>query len=195
MNYQSSSLLFYSGKLFVGMVISITLALFGASAPVFYLFFIGLILPIAISLRLHILKQMGVVTIPEEASEWLIYVNGIPVRETRSSLKNPGFFSAVRAKTFFSIAFGVKLTFQLTAFIIMIPEMSKIPVFMIIPLIITIFWMLYAICHTIYWLYSTISSSWVIDTKISASGSEWHYGYLLYRGKVYPSLDRLLSLQ
>ncbi|MTD40635.1 hypothetical protein GIX45_18790 [Erwinia sp. CPCC 100877] len=116
MNYQTTSLFFYSGKIFLGALLCLSLVYWDVTAPVFYLLMTGIVFPVAISLRLHTLAERGVMFHPKVSSEWMVYVHGIPVRETRSVLSNPGSFSPEKLRAFFIRAFGIKCCMQLSRF-------------------------------------------------------------------------------
>ncbi len=100
MNYQSASLFIYTVRIFFAVCLCGALALVGISAPIFYLLAMGLAYPVIVSIRLHSLSEKGVALLPKEKSEWMVYVHGIPVRETRTSLTNPYFFSAESMQKF-----------------------------------------------------------------------------------------------
>lgn len=193
MNYQSSALLFYSGKLFLAILLLIALTFFGVSAPLFWLLAIGLGLTLAISLRLHVLKERGVVMLPQVSSDWTVYVNGIPVHEKRNILTNPGFFSVDRARLFFANMFGIKLIIQLAVFIALLQQANHSRVSFWLVMIVAV-WMLYGIWRSAHALLAILTRNWLIENLQSASGSEWYRGYIAWRGQPESALDRVLSL-
>ncbi len=101
MNYQNTALLIYAPLYVLFVVIGFGLAFMGLSAPIFYGLCMGLIFPVAISMRLHTLSESGRALLLKETTHWTVYVQGIPVQETRSSLKNPCFSTPQRLQQFF----------------------------------------------------------------------------------------------
>lgn len=194
MNYQTSALFLYSGKVFLYALVCVFLDFWEVNAPAFYLLGIGIVLPVAISLRLHILKQKGAMFTPDTSSEWIVYVNAIPVRETRRILSNPGGFSPERLRSFFAWTFGVKLCLQLMAVAVLLFQMTGLPVMLIALTSIVLIFMLYGIWRSTGALLSILSGSWRVIEQPSSSGSVWYYGYLVWRGKTGAALDRLLAL-
>ncbi|CNK13774.1 Uncharacterised protein [Yersinia mollaretii] len=112
MNYQSTNLLVYSVSLTVIVGISLCIAFFGLNAPIFYLLIVGLILSVWVSLSLHRLAETGFAYLIAEKTQWMVYVQGIPVQETRSSLKNPCFISVASLTSFFSRFLIIKIVMQ-----------------------------------------------------------------------------------
>lgn len=194
MNYQTSALLFYSGKIFAGVLLCLFLGFFGITAPAFYLLFVGLIIPLFISLRLHSLKERGAVMLPANNSEWIVYVNGIPVRETRSTLSNPGFFSIDRARLFFASATGVKCCVQLASIILLVQQVSEAPGWLYLAAAIALGWMGYSLWQSTRALQSVLTRQWLIQPRDSASGSQWYFGYFDANGKATAALDSVLKL-
>ncbi|WP_342321576.1 hypothetical protein AAEY27_15480 [Kosakonia sp. BYX6] len=115
MNYQTTALWIYAPLYILIAVAGIGLSFFGLSAPIFYVICIGLIFPVIISMRLHTLSESGQATLMKETSNWTVYVQGIPVQEKRSSLKNPCFFTPQRTQQFFMRGFIARLCLQLVA--------------------------------------------------------------------------------
>ena len=91
MNYQVAPFWIYSGKLAFFILSGVVSAFYGIGAFMGYLLFNGLVWQVVVSLRLHRLKEKGLISRDNDISRWLVYVNGIPVREDRAILKNPCF--------------------------------------------------------------------------------------------------------
>ncbi|WP_130099581.1 hypothetical protein [Siccibacter turicensis] len=194
MYYQTSALLFYSGKIFAGVLLCLFLGFFGITAPAFYLLFVGLIIPLFISLRLHSLKERGAVMLPANNSEWIVYVNGIPVRETRNTLSNPGFFSIDRARLFFASATGVKCCVQLASIILLVQQVSEAPGWLYLAAAIALGWMGYSLWQSTRALQSVLTRQWLIQSRDSGSGSQWYFGYFDTNGNATAALDSVLKL-
>ncbi|EPD8593072.1 hypothetical protein ACSE7D_001884 [Yersinia enterocolitica] len=112
MNYQSTSIWLYSVTFTVIAAISLFVAFFGLSAPIFYYLIVGLVFSVWVSLHLHRMAEKGVVYLMTEKTQWMVYVRGIPVQETRTSLKNPCFLSIVHLISFFRRFLVIKLLLQ-----------------------------------------------------------------------------------
>ncbi|MFW0767629.1 hypothetical protein ACN0IV_17560 [Trabulsiella odontotermitis] len=112
MNYQTSALWFYHPGALLAVILAGLLAFFGFSAAFGYLLLTGLVWPVAISMYLHTQKEGKKVWSPHENSQWVVYVNGIPVREDRAVLTNPGFASEEKTRRFFLASFLIKLAIQ-----------------------------------------------------------------------------------
>jgi hypothetical protein len=193
MNYQSNMLVVYSVKLFLMLSIAVVAAFFSVSAPILYLFSLGVILPVIASLRLHLLKEKKLVDIPSVKSEWMVYTFGLPVQETRNILTNPGFSSIKLAKKFYSQQFFIKLVLQVALFINMLINSTDVPLWLIPGIIVIGFYMLYAIWRSAHALISI--KHWRLEPLCSPAGEPWHFGFMMWRGKAQPLFDRVLALQ
>nr|WP_260441521.1 hypothetical protein [Serratia fonticola] len=126
MNYQMAPFWFYSGKWVLLVLMAVGLAFFGITAPVFYGLLVGLVIPVVISMRLHQLVEKNLVVIPKELSHWTVYVQGIPVQETRSSLTNPCFAIPEHLRAFFLRAFILKFSVQAGVLLILFMQLWSI---------------------------------------------------------------------
>ena len=59
----------------------------GMNAFLLYLLFHGIVWQLVVSLRLHTLKEKGLVSRSHDISHWIVYVYSIPVKEERAILK------------------------------------------------------------------------------------------------------------
>lgn len=73
----------------------------GMNAFLLYLLFHGIVWQLVVSLRLHTLKEKGLVSRSHDISHWIVYVYSIPVKEERAILKNPCFALEQNMKDFF----------------------------------------------------------------------------------------------
>lgn len=103
MNYQTSALWFYKPLYYLITLLSLGFTFFGLSSPLFYIMMAGLMLPIVVSMHLHNLSEAGRAWLIKDRSDWIVYVNGIPVEEQRSSLNNPCFASVAQLKQFICV--------------------------------------------------------------------------------------------
>ncbi|AOR57365.1 hypothetical protein [Pectobacterium parmentieri] len=196
MNYQSTSLFIYTTRIFFAICLCGALAVAGISAPVFYLLAMKLAYPVILSLRLHRLSEKGIAFLPKEKSEWMVYVHGIPVRETRTSLTNPYFFSAESIRTFSLRAYIGKLLVQICAVILLVQQTITVNwPWLYLGVVVAALWFAYAIAMTIIELVSIMRDRWFIEKLVSPSQSEWFGGYIDFRGYRVTVLERLLSLK
>ncbi|MEI7266824.1 hypothetical protein [Pectobacterium versatile] len=196
MNYQSASIFIYTVRIFFAICLCGALALVGISAPMFYLLAMGLAYPVIVSIRLHSLSEKGIALLPNEKSEWMVYVHGIPVRETRTSLTNPYFFSAESVQTFFLRAYFGKLLIQVCAVVLLVQQTIAVswPWFYL-GVVAAALWFAYAIAMTLIELVSIMKNGWFVEKLISPSQSEWYGGYIDSRDYRVTALERLLSLK
>jgi len=115
MNYLSTSIWIYTVKASFIVLACVGLLLLGVSGPLFYTLGISLLFAVGVSIYLHQLKECGVVYIPAKKSNWIIYIHGIPVRESLSMLSNPFFENEKKLKAFFSKLFVFKAIIQVSA--------------------------------------------------------------------------------
>lgn len=196
MNYQSASIFIYTVRIFFAICLCGLLALIGISAPLFYLFVMGLVYPVILSVRLHSLSEKGVALLPKEKSEWMVYVHGIPVRETRSALTNPYFFSIESVKTFFLRAYFGKLLIQICAVVLLVQQTLEVswPWFYL-GVVVAALWFAYVIAMTLIELISIMKNGWFVEKLVSPSQSEWFGGYIDFRNYRVTVFERLLSLK
>ncbi|CRY54488.1 MULTISPECIES: hypothetical protein [Yersinia] len=113
MNYQSANMLVSSAKIAVIAMLCLLVSFVGLSASAFYLLIIGLAFSVWVSIALHHQTEKGFVNLNTDKTQWITYVQGIPVRETRSSLKNPCFINVARLSSFFTRFLIIKILIQL----------------------------------------------------------------------------------
>ncbi|OZS74274.1 hypothetical protein CHI95_12055 [Providencia rettgeri] len=113
MNYQVAPFWIYSSKLACFIMFSVFFAFFSVSGFILYLFTIGVVWAVVVSFKIHGMKEKGIVLKNSDTSDWMVYVNGIPVQERRQTLSNPCFATIQHAKSFFSIAFIIRALIQI----------------------------------------------------------------------------------
>lgn len=122
MNYQLFSPFFTKVIMLLIALLCIVLASFGISAPFCYIVFIGIIFPVAISMRIHRLNETGTALTLTESSHWIVYIHGFPAEEQREVLKNPCFWSTERVKQFFLRGLAGKVILQLACLALLVNE-------------------------------------------------------------------------
>ena len=103
-------------------LLCIVLASFGISAPFFYIVFICIVFPVAISMRIHRLNETGTALTLTESSHRIVYIHGFPAEEQREILKNPCFWSTERVKQFFLRGLAAKVILQLACLALLVNE-------------------------------------------------------------------------
>lgn len=92
--------LFRKSCLFI--LLAVLTGFWGMNAFLLYLLFHGIVWQLVVSLRLHTLKEKGLVSRSHDISHWIVYVYSIPVKEERAILKNPCFALEQNMKDFSS---------------------------------------------------------------------------------------------
>lgn len=191
MNYQVASFWFYSGRAILMVMIALGLALFGATAAIFYGLLIGLVFPIAVSIRLHQLAEKGLAVIPKQASHWTVYVQGIPVQETRNYLTNPCFALQSHLRTFFLRAFVIKVMMQIALVLLLIRQLWLMPsLWVAIAGGLVGLWLVYRCANSIAALNAVIKPGWQTEQITTQNETLW---YRAGFGQQTTALERLLS--
>ncbi|CNH24848.1 Uncharacterised protein [Yersinia massiliensis] len=113
MNYQSANMLVSSAKIASIATLCMLVAFFGLTAAIFYLLILGLVFSVWVSIALHHQTEKGFVNLNTDKTQWITYIQGVPVRETRSWLKNPCFINVARLSSFFTRFLIIKMLIQL----------------------------------------------------------------------------------
>lgn len=177
-----------------GVILVSILAFFNVTAPGFYLVFAGLLFPVMLSMHLHTLSQQGVVALKAEVSEWLVYVNGIPVRENRRSLTNPGFYRTAHLRRFLLLAFASKAAIQSSALTGTLMQIDLLPAAMLPLWAIAAGWLGWTLSLSLRALYRLLTQRWRVHKEASAGGSAWFYGFFQHKARAIPVLEWLLRL-
>ncbi|WP_247719187.1 hypothetical protein [Morganella morganii] len=101
MNYQVVPYWLYSGRAAFFILLAVLTGFSGMNAFLLWLLFYGIVWQLVVSLRLHTLKEKGLVSRSHDISHWIVYVYSIPVKEERAILKNPCFALEQNMKDFF----------------------------------------------------------------------------------------------
>lgn len=196
MNYQVADFWFYKPAAFLTVIAAVGLTFIGLSAPLFYLIAAGVIFPVAVSMRLHALKERGRSFLHSDSEEWTVFVNGIPVRERRAALKNPAFATLARLRAFYLRAFSVKLVIQAAAMALLFWQVWQRPSD---PLVLTVSTLLVAadiwlMAGTLRKLRAVKAGQWEIASQQNGDGSAWHMAFFHRQAGKKPALASLLSL-
>lgn len=197
MNYQTSAIWFYKPFWLVVTALSILLlAATGFSAGFGSLLLAGLVYPVLVSLRIHRLRETGKVFSIEESSEWLVYVNGIPVREQRSILSNPCFTSTNQTRQFFTRAFLLKLAMQVFCIGILVNQAISGSVTAINAAAagIILLALLYPLWRTLCALSALRAQTLQFETVVAQSGKIGFQGFFSHASSRKSALEALLAI-
>nr|WP_314265580.1 hypothetical protein [uncultured Moellerella sp.] len=148
-----------------------------------------------VSLRLHRLKEKGLVLPQSNQAEWLVYINGIPVKETRNELTNPCFAFEQDVSIFFLRAISIKLIIQLSALIMLVQQTLLLDYYWLIAIAIMVeLFIAYRCYHSIIALKNIIKGIWLIEAITTKSESQWYRGNFIEGERKIPALDVLLKL-
>ncbi|WP_431225779.1 hypothetical protein ACQ86O_19480 [Serratia sp. L9] len=178
------------------VLLAVGLAFFGITAPIFYGLLAGLVMPVVVSMRLHQLAEKSLVVIPKQLTHWTVYVQGIPVQETRNSLTNPCFAIGDQLQTFFWRAFFLKFVIQAGALLMLLLQLwpfSDIWVVLGGGLLVGI-WLWVKCVDTGKTLASVKNQTWVVEEVRSAMDSLWYRADFSRQGQRIAALEKLLAL-
>lgn len=197
MNYQTSGLWFYKPLYLVLGSLALIATLFGFSSMLGYLLLTGLIFPVLVSMRIHLLNESGSALTIKENSEWMVYVHGLPVREQRSTLSNPCFLSPQRTRQFFLRGFIVRLAIQLTCLVILYQQFLASPITALSASIagVSLLALLYVSARTLLSLTGLLNGRFLVETVTSPTGSIWYQGFFAHGEQRCTGLEQLLSIR
>ncbi|CNH88456.1 hypothetical protein [Yersinia pekkanenii] len=206
MNYQSTSIWLYSVSFTVIAAISLFVTFFGLSAPIFYYLIVGLVFSVWISLHLHRMAEKGVVYLITEKTQWMVYVRGIPVQETRTSLKNPCFLSIAHSTSFFRRFLIIKLLLQAVTLYLALQQTieltpSDTPYMLLVVrglAVVIICFLFSKMWLTVKNLLALQRSEWLME-EIPRDGFSYYQGYIIKKDKsgnqrLQPALAELLKV-
>jgi len=193
MNYQTTALWFYSPYHLLLVFAVIAATFLSLTAPILYFLVIGLLFPVLVSMRLHILSENGKATLMKEREEWMVYVQGIPVHEKRASLKNPCFPTPERLRQFFMRGFIARAVIQLAAIAMLIDQARANPLVsyeglaagtMLVLLLIPLY-------RTARAIPDVHAGKWALQEIDAATG---YQAYFVDNKQVKTALDRMLAV-
>ncbi|EAZ5302361.1 hypothetical protein ACFDWB_003479 [Salmonella enterica] len=119
MNYQFCWYLFLRPLTFFMVVLLCAFTFIDITASAAWLIILGLVYPVAVSMRLHILHQKKAVMLRQNRAEWIVYLPGIPVQEKQSALINVAFSSKTALRGFYIHALSSKVILHIITFYIL----------------------------------------------------------------------------
>ncbi|CNL80413.1 hypothetical protein [Yersinia aleksiciae] len=207
MNYQSSNMLVYSARFAIIAAICLLVSFFGLNVAIFYVLILGLVYGLWVSLSLHRLAEKGFVYLIAEKTQWTVYVQGIPVRETRSSLKNPCFISVARLVSFFSRFLIIKVLIQAALVYLALQQTFHLSLtlnpYLLMALraigVVIICILIYKVWLSMKTLLALRRSEWLFE-EVPRDGFSYYQAYIIKHDKksgnqlLQPALAELLAL-
>ncbi|ENR5391229.1 TPA: hypothetical protein KEY68_004121 [Providencia rettgeri] len=195
MNYQVAPFWIYSGKLACFIVISVFFAFFSVSGFMLYLFTVGIVWAVVVSFKIHGMKEKGIILKNSDTSDWMVYVNGIPVQETRQTLSNPCFATIQHAKSFFSIAFIIRALIQIIFCVYLFWQIEKLDnIFVLLFGLIATSYIIYSLWQSIQSVIILQQNKIISEELIAPSGSRWYRVFFKQKEKLFPALDNLFII-
>lgn len=195
MNYQVAQFWIYSGKLACFIVISVFFAFFSVSGFMLYLFTVGIVWAVVVSFKIHGMKEKGIILKNSDVSDWMVYVNGIPVQERRQTLSNPCFATIQHAKSFFSIAFIIRALIQIIFCVYLFWQIEKLDnIFVLLFGLIATSYIVYSLWQSIQSVIILQQNKIISEELIAPSGSRWYRVFFKQKEKLFPALDNLFII-
>lgn len=193
MNYQTTVFPIYSPRYILLSIVCLALTFFGLSAPFLYGLLIGLVFPLLVSMRLHTLSQRGQVTLLSEKSHWQVYLQGIPLEEQRSTLKNPCFRTPERLQQFFWRGFLARLILQVVILGLLMQQLREIEwaSFAGVAAVVALLLLLLPVRQTLLTIHDMRNGAWALQRVEAADG---YQAFFQQRMRVRTALDVLFSL-
>lgn len=198
MNYQFLGA-FYSVKPMVYIALAFLIAINGITAFGYCLMFIWLALILYVSIRIHNLKEKFLILKITENNNWIIYINGIPLKEKIPELKNPAFAIEQELITFFKIIFLIKTVAVLLLTILMVYQMIEAfqHSFGILSLLSILCFII--MLNTLFSSATSIirlrTKKYIIEEVKTQSGSSWYRLCFVNKNNIITTaLDELLSV-
>lgn len=159
------------------------------------LFTIGVVWAVVVSFKIHGMKEKGIVLKNSDTSDWMVYVNGIPVQERRQTLSNPCFATIQHAKSFFSIAFIIRALIQIIFCIYLLWQIEKLDnIYVLLLSLIATFYIIYSLWKSIQSVITLQQNKIISEEIIAPSGSHWYRVFFEQKEKLFPALDNLFAI-
>lgn len=195
MNYQVAPFWINSGKLACLIVISLFLGFFSVSGFIAYLLAIGVAWAVVVSFKIHAMKEKGLILKNSDVSDWMVYIQGIPVEEKRQSLANPCFAILQQGQSFFSKALILRALIQAVFCVYILQQ-----IYFVNNIYVQIFSLMFA-AYILYSLWNTLQNYIAIkqnkiitEELVAPSGSHWYRLSFMKKEKRIPALESLFAI-
>ncbi|MGG4676035.1 hypothetical protein [Providencia huashanensis] len=141
------------------------------------------------------MKEKGVILKNSDTSDWMVYIQGIPVEEKRQTLANPCFATLQHAQSFFSNAFMIRVLIQVIfcSYILwQIWGLDNINVQILT--LIGVVYLGYTLWVSIQRYITLKQGNLIIEELTAPSGSLWYRVYFKEKEKLFPALDGLFAI-
>lgn len=195
MNYQVAPFWINSGKLACLIVISLFLGFFSVSGFIAYLLAIGVAWAVVVSFKIHAMKEKGLILKNSDVSDWMVYIQGIPVEEKRQSLANPCFAILQQGQSFFGKALILRALIQAVFCVYILQQ-----IYFVNNIYVQIFSLMFA-AYILYSLWNTLQNYIAIkqnkiitEELVAPSGSHWYRLSFMKKEKRIPALESLFAI-
>ena len=195
MNYQVAPFWINSGKLACLIVISLFLGFFSVSGFIAYLLAIGVAWAVGVSFKIHAMKEKGLILKNSDVSDWMVYIQGIPVEEKRQSLANPCFAILQQGQSFFGKALILRALIQAVFCVYILQQ-----IYFVNNIYVQIFSLMFA-AYILYSLWNTLQNYIAIkqnkiitEELVAPSGSHWYRLSFMKKEKRIPALESLFAI-
>ncbi len=195
MNYQVAPFWIYSAKLAFFIAIGIGLVFFSITSFILYLITIGIGWAVLVSLKIHGMKEKGLILKNRDLSNWVVYIYGIPVQEQRKSLSNPCFALLQNAKKFLRNAFIIKSVIQILFCGYILKQIVAIDNIygQLIGLVAGLYIVISA-WQSIYAIFIIQNNRIIVEELVSPSDSRWYQiSFPRKNNQTNPALDKLFE--
>lgn len=195
MNYQVAPFWINSGKIACLIVISLLLAFFSISGFLVYLLAIGVVWAVVVSFKIHAMKKKGLILKNSDISDWMVYIQGIPVEEKRQSLANPCFAILQHGQSFFAKALILRAFIQVVFCIYILQQIYYADnIYAQGAALMFDMYILYSLWGTIQNYIAIRQNKIIIEELVTPSGSHWYRFLFTKKEKRIPALDSLFAI-
>ncbi|EPL9570859.1 hypothetical protein MMK73_002953 [Providencia rettgeri] len=195
MNYQVAPFWINSGKLACLIVISLFLGFFSVSGFIVYLLAIGVVWAVVISFKIHAMKEKGLILKNSDISDWMVYIQGIPVEEKRQSLANPCFAILQQGHSFFGNALILRALIQAILFVYILQQIYFVnAIYVQVFALIFEAYILYSLWNTLQNYIAIKQNKIITEELVAPSGSHWYRLSFVKKEKRIPALESLFAI-
>ncbi|WP_353242292.1 hypothetical protein [Providencia sp.] len=195
MNYQVAPFWINSGKLACLIVISLFLGFFSVSGFIVYLLAIGVVWAVVVSFKIHAMKEKGLILKNSDISDWMVYIQGIPVEEKRQSLANPCFAILQQGHSFFGNALILRALIQAILFVYILQQIYFVnAIYVQVFALIFEAYILYSLWNTLQNYIAIKQNKIITEELVAPSGSHWYRLSFVKKEKRIPALESLFAI-
>lgn len=150
---------------------------------------------VVVSFKIHALKEKGIILKNSDVSDWMIYIQGIPVEEKRQSLANPCFAILSQGQSFFSKALIIRGLIQAFFCVYIFQQ-----IYFVNNIYVQVFalmfeaYILYSLWNTIQNFIAMKQNKIITEELVAPSGSHWYRLSFMKKEKRIPALESLFAI-